>query len=165
MSNDLGASWKEISFASTQLIVCIKASRSGGGWSWRKNQWAGKGLPHRSQLCQFKYKYKYKCKHKLKGECVNRHNQVCNPELDGDLLSVYGCPAIKYLERPWNKQRAQVRQRQRQGQIKRRIQRQRQKHKRRQTPRETLEQGTVQLYQYQQQTVTILFSVMKRWKL
>ena len=33
---------------------------------------------------------------------------VCNTELDGDLLSVYGCPAIKYLERPWNKQRAQV---------------------------------------------------------
>ena len=31
-----------------------------------------------------------------------------NTELDGDLLSVYGCPAIKYLERPWNKQRAQV---------------------------------------------------------
>ena len=29
-------------------------------------------------------------------------------ELDGDLLSVYGSPAIKYLERPWNKQRAQV---------------------------------------------------------
>ena len=28
-------------------------------------------------------------------------------ELDGDLLSVYGSPAIKYLERPWNKQRAQ----------------------------------------------------------
>ena len=28
-------------------------------------------------------------------------------ELDGDLLSVYGSPSIKYLERPWNKQRAQ----------------------------------------------------------
>ena len=39
---------------------------------------------------------------------MNRDNQVCNAELDGDLLSVYGCPAIKYLERPWNKQRAQV---------------------------------------------------------
>ena len=35
-------------------------------------------------------------------------NTNTNTELDGDLLSVYGCPAIKYLERPWNKQRAQV---------------------------------------------------------
>ena len=43
-------------------------------------------------------------------------NQDCITELDGDLLSVYGCPAIKYLERPWNKQRAQVRQRERRPQ-------------------------------------------------
>ena len=44
-------------------------------------------------------KYKYNNIKNLKIRCL---------ELDGDLLSVYGSPAIKYLERPWNKQRAQV---------------------------------------------------------
>ena len=28
-------------------------------------------------------------------------------ELDGDVLSVYGSPSIKFLDRPWNKQRSQ----------------------------------------------------------
>ena len=53
-----------------------------------------------------KYKHnKYKYKDYLIG--CNKYKIRCL-ELDGDLLSVYGSPAIKYLERPWNKQRAQV---------------------------------------------------------
>ena len=67
-----------------------------------EDQRTGKRLPHRSQ------QLKYKINNIIYTNTNTWEDEFEFLELDGDLLSVYGSPAIKYLERPWNKQRAQV---------------------------------------------------------